>query len=81
MTLQWQLKLTTYFEPTSNTDMAIFEFREMKQERGETLNAFYRPLKEKATLVNSMTKIVKLKRTLYIKQQIPAYVEKLYEKP
>ena len=42
-------KLTTYFEPTSNTDMAIFEFREMKQERGETLNAFYRRLKEKAT--------------------------------
>ena len=29
--------------------MAIFEFREMKQERGETLNAFYRRLKEKAT--------------------------------
>ena len=23
-------KLTTYFEPTNNTDMAIFEFREMK---------------------------------------------------
>ena len=42
-------KLTTYFEPTSNTDMASFEFREMKQERGETLNAFYRRLKEKAT--------------------------------
>ena len=29
--------------------MAIFEFREMKQERGETLNAFYCRLKEKAT--------------------------------
>ena len=28
--------------------MAIFEFREMKQEKGKTLNAFYRPLKEKA---------------------------------
>ena len=41
-------KLTTYFEPTSNTDMAILEFREMKQERGETLNAFYPRLKQGA---------------------------------
>ena len=29
--------------------MAIFESHEIKQERGETLNAFYRRLKEKAT--------------------------------
>ena len=29
-------KLTAYFEPTSNTDIAIFELREMKQEHGDS---------------------------------------------
>ena len=29
-------KLTAYFEPTSNTDIAIFEFRELKQEHGDS---------------------------------------------
>ena len=74
-------KLIAYFEPSSNTDMAIFEFREMKQEQGQTLNAFYVGWRKKHHFVNSMTKIGKLKRILYIKQQIPACVEKLYEKP
>ena len=54
-------QLTAYFEPTSNTDMAIFQFRDMKQEPGETLNVFYRLLKKKQHVVNSMTKIVKSK--------------------
>lgn len=43
-------KLNKYLEPSNNTDMAIFEFREMKQKWGEPINEIYRLLKEEAAL-------------------------------
>ena len=41
--------LTQYFTPRGNKDVAIFEFRELTQETNETLTAYYRRLKTKAT--------------------------------
>ena len=43
--IQW---LTEHFSPSKNKDMAIFDFQELKQESGESLDQFYRRLKEKA---------------------------------
>ena len=53
--------------------MAIFEFREMKQEQGETLNAFYRQLKEQAPRYEFHDEDREIKRR-------KACVEKLYKK-
>ena len=44
--------LNQHFDPIQNKDMAIFEFRELKQEVNETLNDFYRRLKTKASDCN-----------------------------
>lgn len=44
--------LTQHFDPLQNKDIAIFEFRELKQEVNETLNEFYRRLKTKASDCN-----------------------------
>ena len=42
--------LTKYFDPVQNQDMAIYEFRQIKQETNETINNLYRRLKEKADI-------------------------------
>lgn len=44
--------LTQHFAPQANTDMAIFDFRELKQGSNETLNEYYRRLKTKAAQCN-----------------------------
>lgn len=44
------LRLTEHFSPTENKDMAIFDFRQVKQQSGESIDEFYRRLKEKACL-------------------------------
>ena len=44
--------LTQHFTPQGNNDMAIFDFRELKQGVNETLNEYYRRLKTKATQCN-----------------------------
>ncbi len=44
--------LTQHFVPQGNTDMAIFDFRELKQGSNETLNEYYRRLKTKAAECN-----------------------------
>ena len=44
--------LTQHFVPQGNTDMAIFDFRELKQGSNETLNEYYRRLKTKAAQCN-----------------------------
>lgn len=41
--------LTHHFDPIQNKDLAVFEFRELKQEVNETLNEFYQRLKTKAS--------------------------------
>ena len=41
-------RLTEHFSPSENKDMAIFDFRRLKQESGESLDQFYLRLKEKA---------------------------------
>jgi hypothetical protein len=41
--------LTERFDPVANKDMEIYEFRQITQSSGETLNEFYRRLKEKAS--------------------------------
>ena len=41
--------LTERFDPAVNMDMEICEFRQITQSSGETLNEFYRRLKEKAS--------------------------------
>jgi hypothetical protein len=41
--------LTERFDPAVNKDMEICEFRQITQSSGETLNEFYRRLKEKAS--------------------------------
>ncbi len=41
--------LTQRFDPARNKDMEIYEFRQITQASGETLNEFYRRLKEKAS--------------------------------
>ncbi|CAB4009216.1 Hypothetical predicted protein, partial [Paramuricea clavata] len=43
---------TQHFVPQGNTDMAIFDFRELKQGSNETLNEYYRRLKTKAVHCN-----------------------------
>ncbi|CAB4023072.1 Hypothetical predicted protein, partial [Paramuricea clavata] len=43
---------TQHFVPQGNTDMAIFDFRELKQGSNETLNEYYRRLKTKAVQCN-----------------------------
>ena len=42
--------LTQRFDPSTNKDMEIYEFRQITQESGELLNEFYRRLKEKSRL-------------------------------
>jgi hypothetical protein len=42
--------LTEYFDPVRNQDMAMYEFRQIKQEANETINNLYRRLKEKADI-------------------------------
>ena len=44
--------LTQHFTPQGNNDMAIFDFRELKQGVNETLNEYYRRLKTKAAQCN-----------------------------
>lgn len=39
---------TDYFDPIRNKDMAIFDFREIRQEENESLNDFFKRLKIKA---------------------------------
>ena len=41
--------LTERFDPSTNKDMEIYEFRQITQESGETINEFYRRLKEKSS--------------------------------
>ena len=41
--------LNQHFDPMQNKDLAVFEFRELRQEINETLNDFYRRLKTKAS--------------------------------
>ena len=41
--------LTQRFDPSTNKDMEIYEFRQITQESGETINEFYRRLKEKSS--------------------------------
>lgn len=42
-------KLTERFDPATNKDMEIYEFRQITQVAGESLNEFYRRLKEKSS--------------------------------
>ena len=52
--------LTQRFDPSTNKDMEIYEFRQITQESGETINEFYRRLKEKSSsceLTNAEAKI------------------------
>jgi hypothetical protein len=42
--------LTEYFDPVRNQDMAIYEFRQIKQETNKTINKLYRRLEEKADI-------------------------------
>ena len=42
--------LSDHFAPPENKDMAIFDFRQITQQKGEPINEFFRRLKEKATL-------------------------------
>ena len=42
--------LTQRFDPSTNKDMEIYEFRQITQGAGETLNEFHRRLKEKSSL-------------------------------
>ena len=44
--------LTQHFTLQGNNDMAIFDFRELKQGVNETLNEYYRRLKTKAAQCN-----------------------------
>ena len=39
----------TRFDPSTNKDMEIYEFRQITQESGEAINEFYRRLKEKSS--------------------------------
>ena len=41
--------LTQRFDPSTNKDMEIYEFRQITQESGETINEFYCRLKEKSS--------------------------------
>ena len=41
--------LTQRFNPSTNKDMEIYEFRQITQESGETINEFYRRWKEKSS--------------------------------
>ena len=43
-------RLTEHFSPTENKDMAIFDFRQVTQQSGESIDEFYRRLKEKSSL-------------------------------
>lgn len=43
-------RLTDHFDPIRNKDIDIYDFRQIKQEPGESLQNFYRRLKEKAIL-------------------------------
>ena len=43
-------RLTEHFDPIRNKDINIYDFRQIKQEPGESLQNFYRRLKEKAIL-------------------------------
>ena len=45
--------LTERFDPSTNKDMEIHEFRQIFQESGETTNEFYRRLKEKLSSCES----------------------------
>ena len=42
--------LSDHFVPPENEDMAIFDFRQIKQQKGEPSNEFYRRFKEEAAL-------------------------------
>ena len=43
-------RLTEHFSPTENKDMAIFDIRQVTQQSGESIDEFYRRLKEKSSL-------------------------------
>ena len=42
-------RLTEHFSPTENKDMAIFDFRQVTQQSKESIDEFYRTLKEEST--------------------------------
>jgi hypothetical protein len=44
--------LTERFDPAINKDMEIYEFRQITQSSGETLNKFYRRFKKKSEFAN-----------------------------
>ena len=41
--------LTQRFDPSTNKDMEIYEFRQITQKSGQAINEFYRRLKEKSS--------------------------------
>ena len=43
-------RLTEHFSPTENKDMALFDFRQVTQQSRESIDEFYRTLKEKSSL-------------------------------
>ena len=43
--------LTQHFTPQGNNDMAIFDFRELKQGVNETLNEYYRRVENESRTV------------------------------
>ena len=42
-------RLTEHFSPTENKDMAIFDFRQVTQQSKESIDEFYRTLKEESS--------------------------------
>ena len=53
--------LTAHFDPVQNKDMDIYDFRQIKQEPGESLQNFHRDLKEKAILCEFPSQDVEIK--------------------
>ena len=70
-------RLTEHFSPTENKDMAIFDFRQVTEQSGESIDEFYRRLKEKFSLCGFHDEDNKIKTPRsYTKQQTVVYVAK-----
>ena len=72
--------LTQRFDPSTNKDMEIYEFRQITQESGETINEFYRRLKENRVHANLLTLKRKYGHKSYTKHPIIAFAAKHYAK-
>ena len=63
--------LTQHFAPQGNNDLAILDFRELKQGVNETLNEYYWRLKTKAAQCNFHSKKAEIKTQIIHKTLIP----------